>query len=512
MYTMKASVAVAKEADAKKGVSPIKTDNSILRLRDEPERQLDSLRGVIGDIRRDGGKLSVESIAAELSGVHATQRAPALLALQQTHGNRYVQRVVAGIQAKLTVGEPGDIYEQEADRVADAVMQMAEPSTTEATIISSEPQDARVQRACSECEDELRLQPREEEEELLQTKKMENTTPEVTHDLELQIHALQGGGQPLAESERAFFEPRFGYDFGQVQVHTDAKGAESARVLNARAYTIGGDMVFGAGQYRPGTVVGKRLLAHELMHVVQQNTAFENYRIQREEIEIRSPVFEEAVTQISTVEAAVHGRPLRPQEVALARPVFGNSVDYARVRLIPTRILEWRTVGNTIRVSENFTITDSDMAETFIHEMTHVWQYQHDGTSYISTSLSDQIVGAIRTGSRNAAYEYQIVPGKTFFEYRVEQQAYIVQRYFGLLRDQADPETTPQRRAQIAPELSLHQPLIDQMRAALPRPEVDILRIRASEVMQTPGGSFAQEPIPPERRLNPIRPLLELRF
>jgi hypothetical protein len=101
---MKESVAVAKEADAKKGVSPTRSDNSILRLRDEPERQLGSLRGVIGNIRRDGGTPSVESIATELGNMHTAQRAPALLALQQTHGNRYVQRIVAGIQAKLKVG------------------------------------------------------------------------------------------------------------------------------------------------------------------------------------------------------------------------------------------------------------------------------------------------------------------------------------------------------------------------------------------------------------------------
>ena len=85
---MKESVAVAKEADTKKGVSPTKSDNSIQRVRDEPERQLGSLRDVLGNIRRDGGTPSVESIATHMSGMPSAQRAPALLALQQTHGNR----------------------------------------------------------------------------------------------------------------------------------------------------------------------------------------------------------------------------------------------------------------------------------------------------------------------------------------------------------------------------------------------------------------------------------------
>jgi hypothetical protein len=99
---MKESVAVAKEADAKKGVSPTRSDKSIHRVRDEPERQLGSLRDVINTIRHDGGTPSVDSIATELSGIASAERASVLLALQQTHGNRYVQRVVVGIQAKQT--------------------------------------------------------------------------------------------------------------------------------------------------------------------------------------------------------------------------------------------------------------------------------------------------------------------------------------------------------------------------------------------------------------------------
>jgi hypothetical protein len=124
---MKESVAIAKEGDRKKDYSPTKRDNSILRAQHEPEMPLGSLRSVIDNITHDGGTLSVESIATELSSMPAAQRASVLLALQRTHGNRYVQRVVAGIQAKLKVGQPGDIYEQEADRVADAVMRMPEP-------------------------------------------------------------------------------------------------------------------------------------------------------------------------------------------------------------------------------------------------------------------------------------------------------------------------------------------------------------------------------------------------
>lgn len=65
-------------------------------------------------------------------------------------------------------------------------------------------------------------------------------------------------------------EPRFGHDFSQVRVHTDAKAAESARAVNALAYTIGQDVFFGLGEYMPSEITGQRLLAHELTHVLQQ--------------------------------------------------------------------------------------------------------------------------------------------------------------------------------------------------------------------------------------------------
>jgi len=80
-------------------------------------------------------------------------------------------------------------------------------------------------------------------------------------------------GQPLTESVRAFFQPRFGFDFAQVRIHTSALAAASARSIDALAYTVGSDIVFAESQYAPGTWEGRRLLAHELAHVVQQSAA-----------------------------------------------------------------------------------------------------------------------------------------------------------------------------------------------------------------------------------------------
>lgn len=84
---------------------------------------------------------------------------------------------------------------------------------------------------------------------------------------------LRSPGQPLDAQTLAFMEPRFGHDFSGVRVHTDAKAAESARDVNALAYTVGRDVVFGAGQHSPRTSAGRRLMAHELTHVVQQTNA-----------------------------------------------------------------------------------------------------------------------------------------------------------------------------------------------------------------------------------------------
>jgi len=96
----------------------------------------------------------------------------------------------------------------------------------------------------------------EEEEEELQAKATSGHLSEVTPNLESHILSLKGGGrQPFPESARAYFEPRFGRDFSQVRVHSDAQAPESARAVNARAYTVGQDVVFGIGQYAPETIL-----------------------------------------------------------------------------------------------------------------------------------------------------------------------------------------------------------------------------------------------------------------
>ncbi|MCE8425218.1 MAG: DUF4157 domain-containing protein [Candidatus Methanoperedens sp.] len=190
-----------------------------------------------------------------------------ILFLQRTIGNQAVGKLIksGALQAKLRVGQPNDIYEQEADRVAEQVMRMPDVSKAK---------DIRVQRKCPKCLKGLSgLLGKEKKDEKLQAKEASGQTLEVTPQVEANINALRGSGQPLPESTRAVFEPRFSHDFSNVRVHTDAKAAELARAVNARAYTVGENVVFGAGQFNPTAYTGQRLLAHELAHVMQQNNS-----------------------------------------------------------------------------------------------------------------------------------------------------------------------------------------------------------------------------------------------
>jgi len=171
-------------------------------------------------------------------------------------------------QPKLTVGAPDDAFEHEADQVADHVMRMPEPEVT----ASGAP--PRVQRLCSHCEEE-----REKKE--IRAKEEPGETPEVPDGFAQRFAALHGGGRPLPAAERAFFEPRFGRDFGGVRLHNGPAANTLARSVHARAFTLGDSIVLGAGQYAPGTSGGRELLAHELTHVVQQGGGAAPESVQR---------------------------------------------------------------------------------------------------------------------------------------------------------------------------------------------------------------------------------------
>jgi hypothetical protein len=236
------------------------------------------------------------------------------------------------IQTKLTVSEPGDPFEREADRVADEVMRMPDPGasapvTTTSAKSSSAPDDTElqraddedveeeattplvqrmvmsaplqracascsakpkddeaetkvIQRACSKCDDEMTNVVQrmcstcsgEKEKEHVQTKRANERDaepPGPTFSRRLR-EARGAGGSPLPSSVRSFMEPRFREDFSGVRVHNDARAESLNRSVSARAFTTGHDIFFRPGEFRPNSASGRRLIAHELTHVVQQ--------------------------------------------------------------------------------------------------------------------------------------------------------------------------------------------------------------------------------------------------
>ncbi len=260
-------------------------------------------------------------------------------ALQQTHGNQFVQRmikqsccaeapliqrqvdeeeeeVVQGktadsiqrqigeeedepIQAKLTIGQPGDKYEQEADRVAEQVMQMPEPSVQrqpedEEDLIQPKPLAAQITPL-------VQRQSESEEEELLQGKALSGRNPTAGGNLEARINAARTSGQPLPRSARAFFEPRFGADFSDVRVHNSTEADALNRGLNARAFTTGKDIFFRQSELSPDNSGGRELLAHELTHVVQQSGSND-----------AANSIQQTVSSRSHCPAGVHGAPADP--------------------------------------------------------------------------------------------------------------------------------------------------------------------------------------------------------
>ena len=145
----------------------------------------------------------------------------------------------------LPVSVPGDRFEREADRVADAV-------------VRGESSRARERAASSVIG-------------VATGERWTHAAPSSTPTRSAGV--LRTNGQPLGDATRSQMEDRLGFDFSRVRVHTDAQAAQSARAVGARAYTIGSDVVFGAGEYAPRSREGQRLIAHELTHVRQQASA-----------------------------------------------------------------------------------------------------------------------------------------------------------------------------------------------------------------------------------------------
>ncbi|MEH2263552.1 eCIS core domain-containing protein [Nostoc sp.] len=253
------------------------------------------------------------------SSAISRQAVPKIQPLQKpvTHD---ISHIPLRTQAKLSISQPGDIYEQEADSVAQQVMQrMAQPVNGQSIQREALPEDeeelqmksldiSTLQReALPEDEEELQMKSLDistlqrealpEDEEELQMKSLDISTlqrealPEdeeelqmkpmvqrqaeagmaAAPDLEASINQAKSGGQSMADNIREPMEQAFGADFSGVKVHTDGQSDQLNQSIQARAFTTGQDVFFRQGEYNPGSRGGQELLAHELTHVVQQN-------------------------------------------------------------------------------------------------------------------------------------------------------------------------------------------------------------------------------------------------
>lgn len=191
------------------------------------------------------------------------------LPLGHSFGQVSAQDFSVPIQPKLTIGQPNDPYEQEADRVADEVMQMPDPKAMEQGLVMRSSKSL-VQRNCAGCE----------EKEIMQMQRLYSSTIiNSTHQgnkIENRLNNSKGSGSSLSPEVRTFMEPRFGVNFGHVNIHTDSEAVQLNRALGAQAFAYGSDIYFGAGTLP----ANNHLTAHELTHVVQQTSRFQTPVIQ----------------------------------------------------------------------------------------------------------------------------------------------------------------------------------------------------------------------------------------
>ena len=226
------------------------------------------------------------------------QSNPVLLSVQHKESS-FFKPVV---QPKLTINSPDDSFEQEADTIADRIVNSP---ASNSHFFNPAAVPSTVQRKCSECE----------QEEKLQMKSNTSTAGAVVAPTAV-YDTIGSGGQSMDDHTKSFMESRFGYDFSNVQIHNDSRAHQSSANINALAYTYKDHIVFGDGQYQPGTKAGKQLLAHELVHVLQQDN---------DQMVRRQPASPSSRPATSYIVVTAHGNHVGGEDVM--QGVSDNEVD-----------------------------------------------------------------------------------------------------------------------------------------------------------------------------------------
>jgi len=272
-----------------------KVQSPVVETKPEVAPDLAPATSELGSVAQSG---SITAQASMLKRMPSAQGQNMVTRMNRVQGNQHVQNVMKAmrknsspvahprVQTSMTVSTPGDAYELEADQVAEQVMTMtstpaAPPQDGGADDPNTPPAIRRyVQRATQE----------------------DVGGKQVDAGMDDKISQATRSGSPLPSGEKQFFESRMGVDLSNVTVHTDDQASQTAQDLSARAYTVGSSIAFNKGEYKPGTTDGRRLLAHELTHVVQQGgagakPAAQTKRIARAEQEPGAISPEEALKQ-----------------------------------------------------------------------------------------------------------------------------------------------------------------------------------------------------------------------
>ena len=224
-------------------------------------------------------------------------------------GNFFRSAAPANVQMKMTVNKPGDKFEQEANKMSDNVIRMPAPPSPEEKLqrqeedrikdttvpeekIQKQDQEEETVQMAELPEEQIQKQEKEEEtvqaaelpeEQVQKQKELQQSStdeerlqrkgigvPSISSNTQSTIRNKTAGGQPLSSDVRGYMEPRFETDFSDVRIHNDPESEGLSNQLQARAFTYQNHIFFSRDQYQPGTSEGKKLIAHELTHTLQQ--------------------------------------------------------------------------------------------------------------------------------------------------------------------------------------------------------------------------------------------------
>ncbi len=307
--------------------------------------------------------------------------------------NKAVNNILrAGVQPKLKIGAVNDPAEVEADRVADQVMRMPAPAS-EGAQISTKANPSDINRKCTDCGDEEKIQ-RKETPDIRMKETGRTGGHTASAESSSAINSL-GSGTPLPASERAFFEPRFGQDLSHIRVHTGGTADTASQSINARAFSLGNNIAFANGEYQPGTQSGRMLMAHEITHTLQGDSASKIRRYSHEDcdmaLDLRPhiwPADHLAKSMVNDAIAALSARTVTTRTKGLLDRHFNDH----SASTISTVLGVYRSIQSTFS-ADNYTYECEDECSGTLGYVYSIWTDIHLCMNNLRGMPNKQIAG-----------------------------------------------------------------------------------------------------------------------